>query len=297
MGLSSLPNAPTFGLPNMSELQILVPFDFSPVTAQAARQACVWFQHMPVSVVLFHVITGPQKPVLGQKLELFSSELSLLSGVKVMPLEKEGPLLSTLATEAASGKYAMVMIGAHGPRGVRQHLWGADILQLLRKLPLPALIVPKGARLLDRLGGIVLPLGAQEAYLGLVKQTASLAKLFDIPVYLYTLRRPAEQLSEAAIINRENARAFLESHHLSVHAVEEEPRLVSFGFARQTLDFADRVGANLIAMVPFASSDYAFMADSEKVRLTGNRLNKIILSGGMVGESGKILALPNLQSL
>jgi len=130
-----------------------------------------------------------------------------------------------------------------------------------------------------------------------VKQTASLAKLFDIPVYLYTLRRPAEQLSEAAIINRENARAFLESHHLSVHAVEEEPRLVSFGFARQTLDFADRVGANLIAMVPVASSDYAFMADSEKVRLTGNRLNKIILSGGMVGESGKILALPNLQSL
>jgi hypothetical protein len=108
---------------------------------------------------------------------------------------------------------------------------------------------------------------------GLVKLAESLVPLFkanNTEVILYDILRPMESLSEVLVENRSKALALFEGAGINCRIVEEESNTVSFGFAKQTLAFANENKVDLIGIVPMASEEFTYMADSEKERFLTN---------------------------
>lgn len=98
---------------------------------------------------------------------------------------------------------------------------------------------------------------------------------------VYTVLRPMESLSPEASGNKENACTFFRGIGVNFQTVEEEIKLVSFGFARQTLEFAHTKHLDLVAIMPHSSNQYRYMADAEKERMLTNEHGVAILCAGI----------------
>lgn len=262
-------------------IQILVPYDFTEVAAMAARQACMLKSALPVEVTLLHVIASERVPTRLDELIFHARELSKELGPVVKAKEQIGLVLPTLEKEASNGTYTLMVAGTHGPHGLRQFLFGADILSLVKHCSCPSIVLQHQSVPRNRISRILLPIGAHDQYIRLVEQVGGLAKAFSAEVVIYAVRRPMESLSPDAARNTEKAQKFLRTIGVEFQSVEEELKMVSFGFARQTLEYANDNHFDLVAIMPHSSHQYGFMADAEKERMLTNEYGIAILCAGI----------------
>ena len=117
---------------------------------------------------------------------------------------------------------------------------------------------------------ILMPAGAHQSYLHLAESLLQLAQKSLAEVVLYDIRRPKEDLSEELLSNRKKAFEFFNRNEIHCRIVEEPSNTVSFGFAKQTLLFAEQNQFDLIAIVPAASGEYTSIAAAETERFLRN---------------------------
>ncbi|MCW5897857.1 MAG: universal stress protein [Flavobacteriales bacterium] len=176
----------------------------------------------------------------------------------------------TAITEAASHAHGLVVLCTHGPRGLRQSLFGADILKLVRKLPIPALVVQEHSPRREMLDRIVMPVAAHEDVDKLEDITIELARLFAAEVEVYEVIRPLGAASEELARNKRETLRRLAEEGVRHREVNEESEVFSAGFAEPTIRHAEKAGASCIAMMAHASREYRFIADAEKERMFTN---------------------------
>lgn len=252
---------------------ILCPTDFTPAADAAKSIAALIAAHQGASVTVLHVLDKDQArksdAVMNAKGLLNHAEERLKGIAAVRTIDRVGDFMKEIAQEAAQG-HALMVVGTHGARGLRQSLFGADILKLVRKVPVPSLVVQDKTPVDPDFQRIVMPVAGHEDIRSLLDAVTALARSFGSEVHVYQVMRPGEQPSDQLLKNKLLMLEHLRAAGIVVQEVNEPSKTFSIGFAEQTARYAADAGATCIAIMARASDDYRWIADAEKERLLLN---------------------------
>jgi nucleotide-binding universal stress UspA family protein len=249
---------------------ILVPFDFTPATEMALHHALNIAREYQSQLTLLHICREKDMLLKQEQLNQVLDKFVPLNDVTINPLVKEGDVLVMLEQELSNSEFTLAVLGTHGPKGLRQFFFGSDILDLVRDSNIPTLVVQEQTHPNTAFKKILMPAGAHRSYLHLAESLLPLAQKSLAEVVLYDIRRPKEDLSDDLLSNRKKALDFFNHHEIHCRIVEEPSTTVSFGFAKQTLLYAEQNGFDLIAIVPDASDEYTSISAAEKERFLSN---------------------------
>lgn len=248
---------------------ILVPTDFTEATEKALEQAEALAVAGAGKIDLLHVLTDKSNESYAKtKLDLIARQVSEKNLI-CNALIKSGSVLDTIANTAKEGKYDFVVAGTHGAQGIRQNLFGADILRLVRNSSCPAIVVQKETVIKPGFKKILLPVGSHLGYFELTKTTAHIAKAFDAEVSLFRIER-GEEMPKTMVENLDFSKKHFDLNGVKWNEVVIEPSVYSFGYAKQTLLYASENGYDLIGIMPHSSAEHSYFANADKERVLTN---------------------------
>ncbi len=253
----------------MPAKDILCATDFTPASDAALKFAGLIARRTGAGITLLHIMAS-QDPKLEQDGRNAMAAQMERCGVAELarPLLAEGNVLQGIADHSANG-HALLVIGTHGAKGLRQSLFGADMLKVARRSAVPVVVVQEDSAIRPP-EQIVLPVAAHAGIDRLLDAVCVLAKAFASEVHIYQLSRPNETVSEELLANKDRMIERLRAEGLRWESSLEPPTTFSIGFAGPTIEYAERVGGGLIAVMAHASDEYRYMADAEKERLLMN---------------------------
>lgn len=251
---------------------ILCPTDFTPAAAAAQRYATAIAARTGAAITLLHVLDHQHQQT--QALADASAKMghaadTLPQGVRVNEVFREGDPLKQIIAEGRKD-HTLMVVGTHGPKGLRQSLLGADILKLVRHVGIPSLVVQAESPAQVSLERILLPVAGHEDIHRLLDAVCLLARQFGSEVQVYQVMRPGEEPSDQLLKNKLLMMQRLEKEGVACREVNAPSTVFSMGFAEQTIQYAREIGAGAIAVMAIASDDYRYIADAEKERLLVN---------------------------
>jgi nucleotide-binding universal stress UspA family protein len=268
-----------FNPPSMPVQDILCATDLTPVSDAALRHAVLLAGRTGARISQLHVLgRSEQSPEARAAVVARMAEqvARCQAGHLVTPMLLEGDFMKQIAEETARD-HALLVLGTHGPHGLRQSLFGADILKLVRHSAIPALVVQENSPANDRLDRIVLPVASHADIDRLLDMVCFLARAYAAEVHVFQLIRPNESPSAELLGNKTRMLERLQREGLRHQEVNEPSTVFSIGFAEPTILYAERIGAGAIAIMSHASDEYRYMADAEKERMLTNHAHIPVL--------------------
>lgn len=256
----------------MLSKDLLCATDLTPAADKAVRAAVMFAERLGTKVTLLHVLTKDERTAAGTEtvLDTMAAQTIRAGGSAVVnPKLLEGNFMDRIAEETAKD-HSMMVLGTHGPRGIRQTLLGADILKLVRRSAVPCFVVQEESNLEQVLQKIVMPVAAHSDIDRLLTVVAALAKAFAAEVHIFQLMRPGEEASDDLLDNKLRMIRFFESEGVRHKEVNSPSTIFSIGFAEPTINYAKEIGAGCIAIMAHASDEYRYIADAEKERMLAN---------------------------
>ena len=116
---------------NSSPFKIIVPVDFTEASDTAVAQASLLNETLHVNLELLHIVHDEEHSKADFLLEKIAESLSE-KGIVAYPRVVIGDVIPAINETAKEGNFDLMVIGTHGARGIRQNLFGADILKLLK---------------------------------------------------------------------------------------------------------------------------------------------------------------------
>lgn len=262
----------------MSEKQILVPVDFTQTSKHAATCAAKIARISGMKIMLLHIQSVKSTPE--DATELISMAISLRSEFSIACdyLIREGKIFYEIAKEAGEPAYSLMVIGSHGFKGIKEKLLGADILKLVKNIPVPVLVIQKGHTLpAEGIKTIVFPAGSHESFQNQIDATILIAGMFNSEVHLYTIEKPGFPWSDSLKANIEKTVHEFAVNNIRYKRVNEEQKTFSPGYAKQILQYAEKVNADLISVMSVPTNEFYYIADSDKERLLTNEMKIPVL--------------------
>ena len=256
----------------MLDKDILCATDLTPAADQAVRAAAMLAERTGMQVSLLHVLNRDERTdeAKSQVMETMRAQAAKAEcGERVTYKLLDGDFMKRIAEETKNGHSVMVL-GTHGPRGLRQTLFGADILKLVRHSAIPSLVVQEGTKTDGLLNHIVLPVAAHSDLDRLLSIVCALAKAFASEVHIYQLMRPMEAPSDDLLANKLRMLDCFQAENIRFVEVNEPSTTFSIGFAEPTIRYAERIGSGCIAIMSHASDEFRYIADAEKERILAN---------------------------
>jgi nucleotide-binding universal stress UspA family protein len=250
-------------------IEILVPFDFTEAAEKAINQASLLNKQFPVTINLFHAVQSNDIMEIELKLKDEVKKFAD-SGIQFNILIEKGSVLPTINSVCKKIQSHLMIIGTHGSQGIRQGLLGADILKLLKLNPCPSIVVQKTSEVVKQFNQILLPVGSHENYSSLVDAVVLIASSSQSEVIIYSIKRPNEEPSDILLQNTQLTIAKLNEREILFKEVAEDSNMVSFGFAKQTMRYAEENNVDLIAIMPNTSIDHSYFANADKEQLLTN---------------------------
>lgn len=262
--------------------RIIVPTDLTEVSNQAIRQGIAIAKKADTDLVLLYVLEDKSLSIeeSAQILKSDADNIMKETGLKCDVSVKKGSFFDVVSNEACEGSFDLMVIGAHEIKGIRQMFFGADILKLAMKVPMPVLVVQKDSPLIGEFHKLVLPVSSHELFQPIINAVLFFAKIFGSEVHFYSIRKAGFDWPDQLLKNIEEATRQFESEQIKILRVKEDANLYEFGYARQTLKYAISAGADLICMMSFPSKDYYYFAQSDKEKLLTNEFHIPVLFAG-----------------
>jgi nucleotide-binding universal stress UspA family protein len=191
----------------------------------------------------------------------------------------EGNINTEIIKAAKDQEYAFMVIGSYGFKGIREKLLGSDILKLVKNIPIPVLAVQDSGYNFPS-GGIkriLFPVSSHTTFQKIIDATVFIAKLYDAEVIVYTVNKPGFSWSDLFKSNIDKAINAFEKNAVKYQRVNEPQTTYSAGYAKQILQYAGKINADLISVVSVATSEHHNIADSDKERLLTNELHIPVL--------------------
>jgi len=250
---------------------ILCTHDLTAVSDAALAYALPLADRAGLSVTVLHVVdAGTAESEHAALRDRLRRSVERIGGSEQVAIKVvEGRYIQAIADES-SKEHSLAVVGTHGPKGLRQNLFGADILKLVRSMHIPTMVVQEGTDLDMRLDRIVLPVAAHADIGKLLDAVCLLAKLHGSEVHIYQLVRPKEEPSVELLNNKLVMLERFEQEGIPCVQANEPSSTFSVGFAGPTALYAKRIGAGCIAIMSHASDEYRYIADAEKERMLTN---------------------------
>ena len=266
--------------------KIIVPVDFTAASEQATRQAELIAGKSGSAITLFHVTDEGDLSSggAGDRLKAEAEKLSR-NGIPCETIIAEGSVLDLIVRAVCEKDFDMMVIGTHGYRSLRQKIFGADILKLVSRIPVPVLVVQEDSPLAQEFSRIVLPVGSHDHFNLVTEAAVMMAEIYNkLEVHLYSIQKPGLEWPAKLLENIAQTVRILEEAGVALVRIKEDQDGFSQGFAWQTLRYAQSVGAEAIAIMSVASEEYYFMSKTykEAILLNENRIPVLCAGGGSV---------------
>ena len=227
---------------------LLVPTDFSDVTANAARMAGNAAKYLGFKISLLHVIDKNTKATLKkegkdinavhEELNTQAAELKKEFGVEVDTIAREGNIFSTIGETAKDIGANLIFMGTHGKIGM-QKLTGSYALKVITSSEAPVIVTQK--RYFEKqYTDIVLPITSDSGPWEKTKWAAYIAKQFHAKIHIYHL--DSEGIEDAIV---------LITNHFKANEVDYSITKAgrSGNFTKQVIDYATETNAGLIMIM------------------------------------------------
>lgn len=263
----------------MSVKKVLVPVDFSDVTKVVVETAALIAHEGKMDMTLLHIENSKTTDEIKDIAENLIEETRLKWPVRIDFLLKKGNIFEDISNTAYDDQFKMMVIGSHGFKGLREKVFGADILKLLKNVPIPVITVQKGFILPDdAFKTILFPVGSHKTFIHQIKATIDFASIFNAKVHLYSVEKPGMEWSDELKLNIKTAEEQFQKNEIPYEKVKESQNSFSVGFAKQIMDYAKRQQIALIAIMSNATKELYYVADSDKVNMLTNEACIPILS-------------------
>ena len=239
----------------MKNKTILVPTDFSEVCLNAVRHAAEMAKRTGHQMIVLNVINkesrlffkrndSPPKAIIQKKMDEIKQLVLDNYGIEIRCEIREGSIYKEIPQAAVDFNALFLMIGTRGKAGI-QKLIGHQALKLIEKVHVPTIIVQK--RIFGQgYENIVFPVNVDIEYGHKVFWSIYFAQLFQSKVHVFLFREDNPALKERINKVRDNIEeAFRQADVPCTFTVAANQA----GYARQLLDFAASVRADLIPIM------------------------------------------------
>ncbi len=262
-------------------MKIAALVDLTPLCKKAVEWAGFIAEYADAELVLVHVASHSTSD------ESITQQLKPLCGIPADKVRVEthvarGDFFSVIPTEIDELNVDLVVIPTHGKVGLKQNLFGANILKLVKILRAPSLVVQEGTPVsAEMLRRVLFPIGPHDNFHLQIEQTAALAKLFESEVVIYTVRNDIRGVDEKLRVNIQAAKDLFSRKGIKHEAVSEAPSSFSAGYSKHILAFAKKHGLKSVSMMANVSEDNAYIGnyDKENIILNADALPVLCANG------------------
>jgi nucleotide-binding universal stress UspA family protein len=255
----------------MSINKILVPSDFSDASHAAVDLAATIAKKSDLGLALLHIQNGKKVEDSEDQMVNIIESLKIKHRLDGDFIIKKGNIFSDIPRVACEECYRLMVIGSHGFKGIREKFFGADILKLIKSIPIPVVVTQKNYIEPEHgIKNIVLPAASHEDFERIIRATALIAGMFDAKVHIYTIDKPGQEWPDRLKSNIEKAKEIFDAKKIRYIRVKEQATTYSVGYSRQTLQYAERTGADLISLMSMPTREFHYFADSDKEQLLTN---------------------------
>jgi len=243
---------------------ILVPWDFTKVAKNALLHALQISSHDNNPVYLLNIVKS-EKDIETALNELKKTQEEIIETYdrNVEIVAKEGSIFSTIADFALEIDALMVLMGTHGIQGM-QKLTGSWALKVVASSKIPFIVV-QGPPKHESYSNIVFPVDFRKESKQKLQWVGYLAKSFNSTVHVFVPKTNDELLARKINNNLQYAKKYLEGKDINYEITQS---MAKGTFAKQTLDFARYIDADMIAIVitkDITINDYIFGAEEQKI--------------------------------
>ncbi|MCK5079360.1 MAG: universal stress protein [Bacteroidales bacterium] len=264
----------------MIENKILIPVDFSVAADKAVEFGVFLAKNSHFNISLLHVFEddGLSLDACENKLREMAEKINATEDIFCDYHCEKGNIFNLIPDMASRSAFRMMVIATHGRKGIRQKFFGPDILKLLKQIPIPTLVVQENSIVPeDGFKSVIFPVGGHDKYDKKVEAMVFMAGLFDPEIHLYSISKPGFEQTEKLRDNISLAEARFSEKGIRYKRVAEDQSVFSVGFAKQTLLYADKSGADLITVMANPTRENYYFADSDKEALLTNEHNIPVL--------------------
>jgi nucleotide-binding universal stress UspA family protein len=262
----------------MTDYKILVPVDFTEASNKAAITAASMARIFNMEITLLNICDDSKKQAINHRLNELAIKLKKNYDAAFNILTRKGKLHDEIARAANEPNNALMIIGSHGFKGLREILLGVDILKLVKKISIPTLCVQKNYEFPeDGIKKILLPASSHASFQNIVDAVAFLAGLFGSEVHIYAINKGNHPWPDTLRQNLDLAVKALELNKIVYKKTVEEENLRSPGFSSQILSYAEKNNTDMICVMAPPSDEYYYFADYDKEKLLTNKLQIPVL--------------------
>jgi nucleotide-binding universal stress UspA family protein len=253
---------------------IVVPWDFTDKADHALAHAAKIARMVGNDICLLHIAdTGISKQDEGQKkilLKHVADESVKKYNLPVTGNVVKGSIFTSIAEFANEKEANLVIMGTHGMKGM-QKLTGSWALKVIVKSKVPFIVVQDPPSDNERYHNIVFPVDFRGENKEKIKMAIFMGKFFDSKVHLLVTKTTDKNLLKKTNININFAIKYLIQNNIE-YAMHEVSR---GNFAQQTIDFAQKINADIILIVTTKNitiADYVVGASEQYIIANSSKI-------------------------
>jgi nucleotide-binding universal stress UspA family protein len=244
---------------------IVVPWDFTQVAEHALAHAVKISRMVGNEICLLHIVdTGiALKEENHKKVELqkLIEENSKKFNVPITYHISKGSIFSAIADYVNEKEASLVVMGTHGMKGM-QKLTGSWALKVIVKSKIPFIVVQDAPVDQERYHNIVFPVDYRGENKEKMKIAIFMGKYFDSKIHILVSVSSDINLTKKTNTNLNFSIKYLIQNNIE-YEIHEVPR---GNFAQQTIDFSQKINADLILIVTtknITMADYVMGASEQ----------------------------------
>lgn len=244
-------------------MRIGVLVDLTPICSKAVEIGGRIASKAGADLMLVHICESTENAEkIGEQLENLKDWVS--DDVKVSYHIGGGDFMSIIPSTIADLGIDLIVVPTHGKVGIMQNLFGANILKLVKTLPVPSLVVQENTKVDVEFNQLLFPVGPHADFDIKIKQTADFAKIFGSTVVIYTVRNDVRGISDDLRRNISAAKTHFDQTGVNYQEVAEEPSGYSVGYAKYILNYAKTSSVNAICIMAKVSDANGYIGNTDK---------------------------------
>ncbi|MGA1977513.1 MAG: universal stress protein [Bacteroidales bacterium] len=235
---------------------IVVTWDFTPVAEYALAHAVKISRMVGHKICLLHIVEKGIKPAQeGEKkalLQHVADENGKKFDMTILSEVEKGSIFTAIADfvnqkgvpDDKKKNVDLVLMGTHGMKGM-QKLTGSWALKVIVKSKVPFIVVQDAPADEERYHNIVFPVDFKKENKEKIRMAIFIGKYFESKIHILVTTSTDQNLLKKTKINLNFAIRYLIQNNIE-YEIHEVPK---GDFAEQTLDFAQKINADLIVIM------------------------------------------------
>jgi nucleotide-binding universal stress UspA family protein len=249
---------------------IIVPWDFTHVAEYALAHAVKISRMVGNEICLLHIVDSKINPEeeAAKKIKLTqtSDENCKKFNIPIAFHISKGSIFSAIADFAHDRDASLVVMGTHGMKGM-QKLTGSWALKVIVKSKVPFIVVQDPPADQDRYHNIVFPLDFRNENKEKIKMAIFMGKYFDSKIHILETVATDKNLMKKTNINMNFAIKYLMQNNIE-YEIHDMPK---GDLAQQTIDFAQKINADLILIMTTKNITFAdYMIGAQEQYIIAN---------------------------